>query len=366
MPRVRSLSSRCTLKISDWRARSTGFDTRRAPSSARASRRERAAEGERTHLERQRHAQHGPPDVTEPEDTDGATLEADRARVLVFFPEPRTQRVHRVRHAPVEAADEGEGELGDGLRVPARSLRDVDPALAREGDVDVARAGTGTNHEIQRFSGGERVCRHLGSADDEDVDPLEAGGQLDPGDARLVLDLHAEATHLVEGILAQSIGDQYAHGARLLSQDGTRRHGRFRAHPRATAEAEHVPRLAALLEQRRGVALAGKAGVGLQHRMNERTAQHERARLGVVRTKVQEDVSDVSSRGTAIGIRHLPAPAVARSHAQKSDATAVGGARHEIRLLSVRRRSDEALLRQPIEDVIRRRRMPIHEPSRGC
>ena len=60
------------------------------------------------------------------------------ARVFVLLPAPGAQLDDAVGDPPIQATDQGEGELGHGRGVLARAVRDVDAALARDDDVDVA------------------------------------------------------------------------------------------------------------------------------------------------------------------------------------------------------------------------------------
>ena len=150
--------------------------------------------------------------MTEPEDAELAIFEPDRAREFVLLPAPGAERGRRVRHAPVQAADQRERELRHGARVAPGRRRHVDPALTGEGHVDVLRAGAGSDHEVQGFAGRKRGRRHGGAADDQNVHPAEAGRQLGGREARLVLDLDAQSTHLVQGIFGQAVGNQHAHG----------------------------------------------------------------------------------------------------------------------------------------------------------
>jgi hypothetical protein len=132
------------------------------------------------------------------------------------------------------------------------------------------------------------------------------------------------------------------------------------------AEPEYVPRVSAILEYGRMTSVARKTRIAFQHGLNERAAKHERAGLGTAGIEIEKNVGDVASHWASIGCRRVPPSPLTCSHAHEHDAVAAGSAGDDVGLSAASRRSVEAELRQPIEDIVRRRRVPIHEPSPEC
>ena len=102
-----------------------------------------------------------------------------RFRVLLFVPRTRAQLRNVVRDAAIEREQQRERELGDGNRVLARTVRDVDAALRRRRDVDRVVAGAGANDERERARL-EHRRGHGRAADDEDVGRAVANRRRQP------------------------------------------------------------------------------------------------------------------------------------------------------------------------------------------
>ena len=158
-------------------------------------------------------------DRAEPGDADALPVEASRLRVLRLLPAAWAQVARRVDDAAVEGEDEAHRELGDGDRVFPGTLRDVDAARARGGDVDGVHPCPCADDEVELAAGFDGARRDLGRADDEDADALEGVGQRVLGKLRAGDDLDTQDAELIERLGVHLVGEQEAHAERYVSRN---------------------------------------------------------------------------------------------------------------------------------------------------
>ena len=185
----------------DRQARAIGLDADLAPDR-------------QVHAERLGAPRHLLADVAEAEHAERLAVEAVRLGVLLLVPLAGPQVRHVVGNAAIERQDEAEGQLGDGHRVLAGAVGDVDAAGRRARDVDVVVAGARAHDEGEPARVEHRLL-HLGRADDQHVgsgrpDRLDEGVVLQVG---LPVHVAPEGREPVEPVLLELVRDEDLHEA---------------------------------------------------------------------------------------------------------------------------------------------------------
>ena len=176
-----------------------------------ASRREVLAPADRVETERLGAERDVAADRAEAGDADRLAEQALGLRVLAAFPLAEAERCDGVGDAPVEADREAEHELGDGRRVLAGAVGDVDAAFARGLHVDGRDLGAGADDEIELPRVLDRLPRHLLRANDEDADARDLGLECLLRDLRFVEDIDGEGSQLFDRARMELIGNENTH-----------------------------------------------------------------------------------------------------------------------------------------------------------
>ena len=165
-----------------------------------------------------RHAERvGPPghlltDAAVAEEPECTSEKTAGLRVLFLVPDAGAQVGDVVRHAPIQRKHQRKRQFGDGNRVLARTIRDVNASLRRGSDVDRVVARTGPHHQRQG-PGLEHRRRHRRTANYEHLGrgrPNGVGERL-VFQVRLVDDVAAGRVETVDATLLEFVGDQDLH-----------------------------------------------------------------------------------------------------------------------------------------------------------
>ena len=151
-------------------------------------------------------------DAAVADQSERAAEQTARLRILLLVPPSGAKLRDVVGHAPVEREHQRERQLGDRNRVPARTVRHVDAAARRRGDVDrvVTRSRAHDEREPPRF---ERRRADRRAADDQHLGAAVANRIRERLvlQVRLIQHLTAGRLQAVHPALLKLVGDQYLH-----------------------------------------------------------------------------------------------------------------------------------------------------------